>query len=56
MPRIASLSTMELHVDEICVFACMRWYTASGSVFLIKNRFGRHLSRMAEIMCSIPRR
>ena len=38
----ASFTTIEMHVDMICVFAWMCWYAASRSVFPIGMRFEGH--------------
>ena len=54
--RKANLPTFAMNVDAICVFAWMRRYSASRSIFLIRVRFEGHLRRMSAIMWSILRR
>ena len=47
------LSTMEIHVDSICVLACIRRYAVSRYVFPISISLVGHLNCVDAIMWSI---
>ena len=54
--RRTRLSTIDVHVDEICALAWIRRYADSRSVFPVRMLLNGHLIRMDAIMWSILRR